>query len=210
MSQPRTFRRVLVLGGARSGKSTVAEQLASDLGEPVLYVATAVVLDDEMAARVRQHQVDRPSTWQMIEEPRRVADRVTPVAAEVHTVLLEDLTILLSNLMLGEQHSSPHHDLPALDADDLALAAHAAEQELTDQLECLVRLPCHLVMVSNEVGMGLVPPFPLGRVFRDALGRVNQHAAARSDEVYLVVAGIATRLKPAAWRLPRVDNTSQD
>jgi adenosylcobinamide kinase/adenosylcobinamide-phosphate guanylyltransferase len=167
---------VLVLGGARSGKSAYAEELAAASDPPVLYVATASASDEEMAERIRLHQARRPAGWRTLEATTNVALRVERERPVARTLLLEDLTLLLSNLML--QH-------PADEAELLAIA----------DVEAVLALPLNLIVVSNEVGMGLVPPYPLGRQFRDALGRVNQYAAARADEVFLMVAGLPLRLK---------------
>lgn len=165
------FRRILVLGGARSGKSALAERLAIECGEPVVYVATGRALDDEMAARITHHRQRRPQTWRTIEAPLELPTQYGDAA----TVLVEDLTFLLSNHL--------ERDGPRAEARTMAT------------FETLLTVGGHLIVVSNEVGMGLVPPYPLGRQFRDALGRVNQLAAARSDEVYFIVAGLPLRLK---------------
>jgi adenosylcobinamide kinase/adenosylcobinamide-phosphate guanylyltransferase len=179
-----------VLGGARSGKSAFAERLAATLGEPVLYVATAAPLDAEMAERIRRHRARRPAGWRTVEAPLRPAAAAAQELGDARTVVVEDLTLLLSNVLVGPAHCEPPEERDAIDA-------LAAEQAVDGELQGLVRLPVHLVLVSNEVGMGLVPPYPLGRAFRDALGRVNQLAAARADEVVLLVAGLPMRLKPA-------------
>ncbi|HEX8968669.1 MAG TPA: bifunctional adenosylcobinamide kinase/adenosylcobinamide-phosphate guanylyltransferase [Chloroflexota bacterium] len=171
-----SWRHILVLGGARSGKSAFAQRLASQCGEPVVYVATATETDAEMAERIARHRAERPAAWRTIETPSAVAERLAAEhAAGGGTVLLEDLTLLLSNLM--------------------ETGGAAAEATALGEVDALMRFQAHLVMVSNEVGMGLVPPYPLGRVFRDALGRVNQAAAAACDEVYFVLAGLPQRLK---------------
>jgi adenosylcobinamide kinase / adenosylcobinamide-phosphate guanylyltransferase len=164
------FRRVLVLGGARSGKSTFAEQLAASLEAPVLYVATATAVDDEMAARIALHRAHRPPEWRTHETTRSLR---VPLG-EARTVLVEDLTLLLSNLMErgGE-----------FEADACA------------EVDALLTLDANVILVSNEVGMGIVPGTPLGREFRDALGRLNQHVAARVEEAYFLVAGLPLRLK---------------
>lgn len=166
------MRTIFVLGGARSGKSAFAERLASECGEPVLYVATATPSDDEMSARIAAHRAQRSPAWRTVESPASLA--VDP--GDARTVLVEDLTLLLSNLM--ERHD------PSV-----------AERLARDEFERLPALGVNLVVVSNEVGMGLVPPYPLGRVFRDALGRLNQLAASRVNEAYFVVAGVPLRLK---------------
>jgi adenosylcobinamide kinase/adenosylcobinamide-phosphate guanylyltransferase len=165
------FGRILVLGGARSGKSAFAERLAAESGEPVVYVATATTTDAEMAARIAHHRERRPATWRTLETsttlPRQVDDAVT--------VVVEDLTLLLSN----------HMERCAEEAETLTMT----------ELEAVLALHANVIVVSNEVGMGLVPPYPLGRAFRDALGRVNQRAAQLCDQVYLMVAGLPLRLK---------------
>jgi adenosylcobinamide kinase / adenosylcobinamide-phosphate guanylyltransferase len=178
---------VFVLGGARSGKSAFAERLAADLGPPVLYVATATAVDAEMADRIRRHRARRPPGWRTLEVPRDVAPAVRVALGGSRTVLVEDLTLLLSNLLVGPEHQAPAVDLPA---------AERAEARAGQELEELFALPAHVVLVSNEVGLGLVPEYPLGRQFRDALGRLNQRAAAAADAVYLLVAGLPVSLKP--------------
>lgn len=178
-----------MLGGARSGKSAFAEQLAATLGEPVLYVATATASDEEMADRIRRHREQRPKHWRTLEEPHEVARALDTHLDGARTVLVEDLTLLLSNV-LG--HQGPAEPADELDFMEVKAAEHAVGREV----EALFELPAHVVLVSNEVGMGLVPAYRLGRLFRDALGRVNQVAAARADEVYLLVAGLPMRLKP--------------
>jgi adenosylcobinamide kinase/adenosylcobinamide-phosphate guanylyltransferase len=160
-----------VLGGARSGKSTFAERLAIECGEPVVYVATATPIDAEMAERIAQHRTQRPSTWRTLES----ALDLCLDYGDARTLVVEDLTLLLSNL--------------------LARDSVTAEQECVQQVNALLALDAHVIFVTNEVGMGIVPPYPLGRVFRDAMGRVNQAAAAVCAEVYLLVAGLPLRLK---------------
>jgi len=172
------YRRVLVLGGARSGKSGYAERLAADCGEPVLYVATATASDAEMAERIAQHRAQRPAHWRTLEAPTDVARQTAAALDGARTVLVEDLGLLLSNRLLEDEADG-----------------HVAEAGAGAEVEALLRLPANVLLVSNEVGLGLVPPYPLGRVFRDALGRLNQHAAALADEVVLIVAGLPLRLK---------------
>jgi adenosylcobinamide kinase / adenosylcobinamide-phosphate guanylyltransferase len=170
-----TKRRILVLGGARSGKSAFAERLAGECGEPVLYVASAIAGDDEMAERIALHRAQRPPAWRTLEIPVDLAQRVSSELGDAATVLVEDLTLLLANL-LAEDESG---------AEGRALA----------EVNALLAFSTHVVLVSNEVGMGVVPPYPLGRFFRDALGRLNQATAAACGEVYLLVAGLPLHLK---------------
>ena len=164
------FRRVLVLGGARSGKSSFAERLAASLDPPVLYVATATATDEEMAERIRLHQAQRAADWRTVESPLSLHVG----RGSARTLLVEDLTLLLSNLMYA-----------TLDAEARARA----------EVDAVLMAQAHVILVSNEVGMGIVPTTPLGRDFRDALGRLNQHAAALVEEAYLLVAGLPLRLK---------------
>ena len=170
--RPPEVRRVLVLGGARSGKSTFAEKLAAGLQPPVVYVATARACDAEMAERIAHHRARRPSTWRTIEVSLEVAGAV---GSDARTLVVEDLTFLLSNHMES----------------DLG----AAESRTIQEVEALLAMETNVILVSNEVGMGIVPDNALARTFRDALGRVNQAAAARCAEVYLIVAGLPLRVK---------------
>lgn len=177
-----------MLGGARSGKSRFAEVLAVEWGAPVLYVATARALDDEMVVRISRHRAERPAEWRTLEEPLQVAEAVgaavTASDPTPGTVLVEDLGVWLSNALLAANGDAAAQD----DADE-------AERLVAAGIDGLCRLDANLVLVSNEVGLGLVPPYPLGRFFRDALGRVNQHAAAAVSEAYLLVAGLPVTLK---------------
>ncbi len=179
-----TKRLILVLGGARSGKSTLAEELATRLGGRVLYVATAEARDGEMASRIAHHQSRRPEGWRTLEAPREVGRALAAGAADADVVLLDCLTLLLSNLML---------DLG--DDPDEEVAAGRLDSEIDSLLAAYERGRWSLIVVSNEVGWGLVPPYPLGRVYRDVLGRAHQLLAARADHVYLVIAGIPLDLK---------------
>ena len=219
-------RLVLILGGARSGKSTYAEGLAARLaGETgrVLYVATAQALDEEMARRIARHQRGRPPHWHTLEEPldpgaaiaRVWSSRERPPAPPAHAgqgtipstsvaegsdaydvVLLDCVTLWLSNLLLGLEYDDA---TPVPDEDAAAAMARAAVDRL---LDAHAHGSANTILVSNEVGMGLVPPYPLGRVYRDLLGRVNAWLAAAADEVYLLVAGLPLRIKPDARLSP--------
>jgi adenosylcobinamide kinase/adenosylcobinamide-phosphate guanylyltransferase len=174
----------LFIGGARSGKSAAAERYAARTGAYVYYLATAEAGDDEMRERIVRHRAQRPAAWQTIEAPLDVAAALEGLPHGA-VVLLDCLTLLVSNLLLHNE-ADPE---PAVERAVDALLAAAAARELT------------LIVVSNEVGMGLVPEYPLGRIYRDLLGRAAQRIAAQADEVYLVVAGIAVELRQlqAAW-----------
>ena len=162
----------LVLGGARSGKSHYAEELIARHSAPWIYIATAQAFDDEMRVRIAEHQARRNGDWRTIEAPTDLADAIARAATQ--PVLIDCLTLWLTNLMLG------HHDIPA--------ATSSLEAALGER-----RGPT--VLVSNEVGLGLVPETPLGRSFRDEAGRLNQRMAARADHVLFMIAGLPMTLK---------------
>jgi adenosylcobinamide kinase/adenosylcobinamide-phosphate guanylyltransferase len=194
---------ILILGGARSGKSACAEQLAAERGHPVLYVATATAGDDEMAARIAAHRAQRPADWRTIEAPAEMAEAIRTNANSGDAVLLDCLTLWVSNVILREIGDA---DIDTMPAETWA----ALETSLVDEVHALIAAArdrdLTLVLVSNEVGMGVVPPFPLGRRFQDILGRVNQAVAATSDTVLLMIAGIPvdlralTPLRPSPWK----------
>jgi len=183
-------RLILILGGARSGKSTWAQQLALALGgEDVLFVATAEAGDTEMRQRIEAHRRERPASWRTLEAPRAVGPAIAAVAGEARAVVVDCLTLLVSNTVLASG-----------DPADEAAACAAVDAEVEGLLRVREDSAATLIVVSNEVGMGLVPPYPLGRLFRDLLGRANQSLAAGAEEVYLMVAGQALDLKALATR----------
>lgn len=185
-------RLTLVLGGARSGKSRFAERLAAESGHPVLYVATAAAQDEEMRRRVEAHRRRRPRGWRTLEAEQQVAQAVVATRRPGELVLVEDLALLTSNYLLAAEASPPSSEFTeALSPEALA----RAEAALARDLEALCALDGPLVVVSNEVGMGVVPAYPLGRHFRDLLGQANQFVAERAEHVYLLVAGIPLRVK---------------
>lgn len=190
---------ILVLGGARGGKSTFAESLARSLGERVLYVATATGIDEEMRQRIRAHQRARGGSWRTVEVPLGVEAAVRQHGADVDVVLLDCLTLLVANVLVG-----PGHD----QLDEERLDQEALERTVAAEVRGLVAAyeagPASLVVVSNEVGMGVVPAYAIGRVYRDLLGKANQMLAARADRVYLLVAGIPLEIKALAATLPGV------
>jgi adenosylcobinamide kinase/adenosylcobinamide-phosphate guanylyltransferase len=168
--------RTLILGGARSGKSALAERLADESGREVVYLATAQARDGEMAARIAHHRARRPAAWQCVEEPVHLADALRGHAREDRVLLIDCLTLWLSNL-LG-------------DAD-----AACFERERTALLDTLPALPGAVLMVSNEVGLGIVPLGELTRRFVDEAGRLHQSLAAISERVLFVAAGLPMVLK---------------
>ncbi|WP_199098872.1 bifunctional adenosylcobinamide kinase/adenosylcobinamide-phosphate guanylyltransferase [Dyella sp. ASV21] len=168
--------RTLILGGARSGKSALAERLAHESGHPVTYIATAQAHDGEMAARIAHHRASRPAHWVSVEEPLALAAVLRAHARPGHCVLVDCLTLWLSNLLGAEDPS-----LLARERDALL----AALPSLTGQV----------MLVSNEVGLGVVPMGELTRRFVDEAGRLHQALAASCERVVLVAAGLPLTLK---------------
>ena len=168
--------RTLILGGARSGKSALAERLALESGKEVVYIATAQAHDAEMAARIAHHRDRRLAHWQSVEEPLALAGALRAYARPDRCVLVDCLTLWLSNL-LG-------------DTDDQRLG-----REYEGLLEVLPALPGELLFVSNEVGLGVVPMGELTRRFVDEAGRLHQAMAARCERVLFVAAGLPLPLK---------------
>ncbi len=173
----------LLLGGVRSGKSARAVRLAGELaslhGSRVLFVATAELHDDDMRARALRHRAERPVSWETLEEPLDLAGAIAARAGRYDVILFDCLTLWVSNVLLSSD-PPPGEDVFATRA--------------TQLLDTLRSSGAHCVLVSNEVGLGVVPPTPLGRAYRDALGRVNQVVAAEADTVLLMVAGIEVPL----------------
>jgi adenosylcobinamide kinase/adenosylcobinamide-phosphate guanylyltransferase len=184
---------VLVTGGAKSGKSLFAETLAAELGSRVTYVATAEVHDEEMQTRVARHQRRRPPSWLTLEIPLELRTVPTRLDYEVDVFLVDCLTLWASNhlLTLGDPEDSGWW--PAVDA---------LERMLIDEIRALLATardaPWHLVLVTNELGLGVVPANPLGRAFRDLLGSLSQQVASQADAVFMVVAGLGIELKREA------------
>ncbi len=201
----------LILGGARSGKSSLAEKLGQQrVGtHAVLYVATLEPYDDEMRHRVTRHRASRPTTWRTVEAPFNLTGAILAALQTETLVLVDCLTVWSGNRIVEASGmlDSHNHEISdeLLPTDETATTPPFAldydklESEITAEINRLIvemrRQDKDLLLVSNEVGMGLVPPYPLGRAYRDLLGRLNQRIAAQADEVLLVVAGIPIDLK---------------
>lgn len=168
--------RNLILGGARSGKSRLAEQLAQASGLPVTYIATSEPLDGEMNERVQLHRQRRPAEWGLIEEPLALAQVLRAKAAQGRCLLIDCLTLWLTNLLMLD--------------DDARLA-----QERDALLDCLTTLPGTIILVSNETGLGVVPMGELTRRYVDLAGWLHQAVAERCERVVLTVAGLPLMLK---------------
>jgi adenosylcobinamide kinase / adenosylcobinamide-phosphate guanylyltransferase len=175
---------ILILGGARSGKSSYAQHLAEQTGRPVTFLATAQALDDEMSQRIQKHRGERPADWETLEVPYDLASHISEIKTEV--VLLDCVTLLVSNLLMQFVN------------DDLVEEEsfmRAVQKEIEGLLETIRERDQSWFIISNEVGLGLVPPYRMGRVYRDALGWANQRLARDADKVVFMVAGIPTTIK---------------
>ncbi|HZQ07744.1 MAG TPA: bifunctional adenosylcobinamide kinase/adenosylcobinamide-phosphate guanylyltransferase [Anaerolineae bacterium] len=177
---------ILILGGARSGKSTWAENMArTRAGDSVLYIATAEALDDEMRERIDMHRAARPPAWQTREAPRNLPEAIAQLDSPPRLIVLDCLTLWVTNEMLVSERELQKRLLCQLDM-------------LTDW----VRLhDLDLIIVSNEVGLGIVPDNELSRHFRDMLGKVNAYVAQIADKVYWMAAGLPIELKSLAVNL---------
>lgn len=180
----------LVLGGARSGKSRLAEQMAKESENDVIYIATATVYDDEMQQRINRHIDDRPRHWLTVEEPLNLTQVLQQYAKENTCILVDCLTLWLTNILMAEgeqgdkdQDSINHHEIKSL--------ANYKEE----LLQALAQLPGQIILVSNEVGQGIVPMGELSRRFVDEAGWLHQDIARIAQNVTLVVAGLPMQLK---------------
>jgi adenosylcobinamide kinase/adenosylcobinamide-phosphate guanylyltransferase len=194
---PLSSQIVLVLGGARSGKSTFAERLALRSGKSVAYVATATAGDEEMRERIQRHRAVRPAAWYTIEEPLDLLHAVRQASVRADVLLLDCITLWLSNwLFMQADTQGWEQDLP-LYGSEMSASINGAVAEIEALLRVVAELDRHktLLVVSNEVGMGIVPAHALGRLYRDALGRVNQRLASAATRVYLMVAGLGVDIK---------------
>ncbi|OGH98834.1 MAG: bifunctional adenosylcobinamide kinase/adenosylcobinamide-phosphate guanylyltransferase [Candidatus Melainabacteria bacterium GWF2_32_7] len=167
-----------VLGGTRSGKSSYTVKIVEKLSERVAYVATCVPYDDEMHERVRLHKQERPSTWITIEEPVNLVPKLKEIDSQVDVIILDCLTLFVTNLLM-----------------DSNLEEEAIKARIHEAMSALQEVKYDSFIVSNEVGLGIVPDTPLGRKFRDVAGRANQIVGEYADEMFFVVSGVPMRIK---------------
>jgi adenosylcobinamide kinase/adenosylcobinamide-phosphate guanylyltransferase len=179
-----TKRLIFLLGGARSGKSQTAEAIAREHGGRALFVATAEPTDADMRQRIADHRASRPADWHTLEAPINTAEQIAATSFAYDTLILDCLTLMISNILVELPEA-----LTQAEANDAALAA------VDPLLAAQAQSDATWIVVSNEVGMGVVPPTRLGNLYRDMLGRANQRIAKAADEVLLLVAGIPWRLK---------------
>lgn len=165
---------IFIIGGARSGKSSFAMREASKLSGPKAFIATAEALDDEMKERIRNHKEQRGKDWYTCEEQINLSSLLREIHEKYDVIIIDCLTLWLSNLLINDKDIN---------------------SEITAFTNVLSTVNCQLFIVSNEVGMGIVPDNKLGRRFRDLAGALNQNIAEVADEVYLVTAGIPVKIK---------------
>jgi adenosylcobinamide kinase / adenosylcobinamide-phosphate guanylyltransferase len=177
MQETRQGSVTLVLGGARSGKSRYAQQLAGE-SRRVVFVATATISDEEMRVKIERHRADRPRDWTTVEEPLDLPRVLREREAESDLIMVDCLTLYAANLLDAEGENDG-----------------AIDRRIEALCETLQRTQCAIVLVSNEVGSGIVPEYPLGRRYRDLLGELNQRVAAIADDAVLMVAGLPLALK---------------
>ncbi len=175
-------RTILITGGARSGKSNFAEKLAQQFEAPLCYLATAQALDCEMEARIKLHSERRGEQWHTLEEPLDLTLAVKESDGRYQVILVDCITLWLSNLLFAYENQEGEVETLIM-------------QDVQQLAEVLQGMATTVILVSNEVGMGIVPENGLARLYRDIAGRANQFLAAAADEVHLVVSGIPLKLK---------------
>jgi adenosylcobinamide kinase/adenosylcobinamide-phosphate guanylyltransferase len=194
---------VLVLGGARSGKSSYAQALAGRPGGKVLFVATAQPLDEEMAWRIEEHRRRRPQGWRTVEIAADLGRKLEDELGDSDVVLLDCLTLLVANIVTrvspGPLESPASDAIPNEEADlkraEIAEVERLVVGEVADLVACISKYEGTFILVSNEVGLGLVPDNQLGRLYRDLLGRANQLLAQQAHRVYFMASGIPVKIK---------------
>lgn len=181
---------VLVTGGARSGKSSFAESIAKENNDKVLYVATSVPFDDEMKDRIKKHRASRPASWNTIEAYKDLDRVMSESVVDEECILLDCITVMITNIMFEKDM-----DFVNVDAEKANRLEETVRCEVEKLIEAGKKLNVTLIMVTNEVGMGIVPDNAISRAFRDIAGRMNQLLAKNCDEVYVCISGIPLRLK---------------
>jgi len=185
------LKNILITGGARSGKSHLAQELARSSGKRVLFVATATAGDEEMRHRIEKHRQSRPPAWSTLEVTGHVGQHIRQGIGPAQVVIVDCITLLVGNVFSRylDQTGEPF---------DASLVEKEVISEIGELAECIKQVNACFIIVTNEVGLGLVPTDKVGRLYRDLLGKANQLLAERADEVYLMVAGLPLRIKPRA------------
>jgi adenosylcobinamide kinase/adenosylcobinamide-phosphate guanylyltransferase len=178
------LKSTLITGGARSGKSRLALEMALKTGGRVLFVATAEASDDEMIQRIESHRKVRPADWATLEVTTHIGREITRNIGKTQTVIIDDITLLVNNIF--QQHKGTMNAL---------LLEKAVVAEIKELINCMKQSKARFIIVTNEVGLGIVPADRVSRLYRDLLGKANQMLAENADEVILMVAGIPVFLK---------------
>lgn len=182
---------VLVTGGARSGKSTYGEAFVTKMGKTIGYIATAIITDADMAKRIEHHKISRPQEWVTFELYKDFESlRLDGSFLACDTLILDCLTILITNQMFDVEV-----DYDTCDAVEVQKIEDAIKEQIKLLLNMIREQDKNLVIISNEVGLGLVPSYRLGNLFRDIAGRMNQYVASQADEAYFIVSGLPLKLK---------------
>ncbi|MFC1874512.1 bifunctional adenosylcobinamide kinase/adenosylcobinamide-phosphate guanylyltransferase [Chloroflexota bacterium] len=184
----RKIRSTLIIGGARSGKSNYAQELALKMPQPVLFVATAEAGDEEMRQRIEIHKRGRPDTWRTLEATNLVGDRIQQEIGAIPTVIVDCITLLVNNVFNKFLNSGGEIDEPSLVEKDVMV-------EISSLVDCINQAEAEFIVVTNEVGQGLVPASNMSRLYRDLLGKANRILAQNIDDVYLMIAGLPVKIK---------------
>lgn len=184
-------KSILITGGARSGKSSYAEKLAKELGGNVLYIATSIPFDEEMKLRIKRHKESRPREWDTFEGYKELGRVISGKGGRYKGILLDCITVMVTNLLL----EFTDMEGSGCSSGDYEKAEKEIEKEIAELMAGIGKSEATVIIVTNELGSGIVPENPLARAFRDIAGRMNQYIAERCDEVYMTVCGIPLRLK---------------
>lgn len=184
-------KAILITGGARSGKSSYAEKLAKELEGNVLYIATSIPFDEEMKLRIKKHKESRPQEWDTFEGYKGLGRVITDKGRQYKGILLDCITVMVTNLFLE------YTGMEGIDfsSEDFEKAESAIEKEIEELMEGIKESEATVILVTNELGSGIVPENTMARAFRDIAGRMNQYIGSRCDEVYMTVCGIPLKLK---------------
>lgn len=183
------MKTILITGGARSGKSHWAQEIAKKSGQAVLFVATATAGDEEMRQRIEEHRRQRPKAWHTLEASINIGRQIQQSIGEAKMVIIDCITMLVNSIFSRYTDS-------AGEITDGNIVEQAVTKEIGELIDCLDHIGASFIIVTNEVGLGVVPSNPMARLYRDSLGRANQLLAERADEVYLMVAGLTVKIKP--------------
>jgi adenosylcobinamide kinase/adenosylcobinamide-phosphate guanylyltransferase len=177
-------KSILITGGARSGKSKLALELAAKTAGQVLFVATAEAGDDEMKRRIKAHRKARPKDWKTLETTTNIGSQIEKNIGQTKTVIIDCITLLINNIF--EQYNEETRP---------SVIEKAVTAEINELLDCMKKTKTDFIIVTNEVGLGIIPGDKVSRLYRDLLGKANQMLAKRVDEVYLMIAGIPVAMK---------------